>query len=387
MRVNVDPAGAVTITGRVSGRTCTLLNLVMPPLSAREAGRLERLCNRGTRQPEGQGTLTWSISDFVEVHFVRDDGDESKVRVLRGDTIVRVMNNRAPLELGDFGPILYERAEKRLRNEGKLAKPLNGYSELEALFRGAVARELPGYLAMWRGTRPFSEKDIAFIRLTAGDTNLLETDEEDEQPTTSITSASSSEDVAGSPSAVARSAGDLVQLSLRFEAGDVVQRLTARVRAIGGVCNEPLTHAKHAPREPRETPATPVPGAKKRISESGKRNGYYRAFTGVLRPIPLLNPHTVVGLAKAPGALERKRKLTKDDYLDIARAASDHRCKSGVGGGVIVPESAELYVRIFRALELTIEEVEALSPGDLTNVVRMAAELHKLAAPEDVAVH
>jgi hypothetical protein len=382
MRVNVSPEGKVTITGRVSGRSCTLLTVLVPPVSTREASRLERLCNRGTRQPDGQGTLTWSITDFVETHFTRGDGDPSKVRVLRGETIMRLMNNRAPVELGDFGPILYERAEKRLRAEGQLAATIDGYAGLEAIFRDAVTRELPTYLATWRRTRALSEIDHAFIRLTAGSITLQETDEED-----GSTTAVPSDAAIVVPSAALRPAGDLVQLSLSFEPGDVVQRLTARVRAIGGVCNEPLTHAKFAPREPKESPAKPSRGAKKRLAESGRRNGYYRSFTGDLRPIPLLNPHTVVGLAKAEGSLDHKRKLSKDDYLKIARAASDHRCKSGVGGGVIVPESAELYVRIFRALELTIEDVEALSPDDLTKVVRMAAELHKLAAPDDVVVH
>ena len=378
MRVNVLPEGVVTITGRERGRNRTRLTLTMPPLSQREARRLERICNSGSRQTEAQGTLTWGITDAIESHFVRDDGAAQLVRVLRGDTILRLMNNRAPLEFGDFGPILYERAEKRLRGEGKLSKPLNGYTQLEALFRDAVAREFPNYLATWRTSRHFSENDVIFIKIMTGHFDLEAAVDEvvDQGADVSIFSTTS-----------LGATGELVQLTLQFDEGELLERLNARVRAISRVCEEPLTHARRAPREERTAPPTPTPGAKRHAAENGRRNGYFRAFTGDLRPIPLLNQHTVMGLAKADGALDRKRRLTQDDYLTIARAASDHRCRSGVGGGVIVPESAELYVRIFRAIGLSIEEVEVLGAEQLTRVTRLATTLHKLAAPEEVTVH
>ena len=54
-----------------------------------------------------------------------------------------------------------------------------------------------------------------------------------------------------------------------------------------------------------------------------------------------------------------------------------------VGGPVIVPESAEFYVRLFRALQLTQDEVNSLTAEELTSLTALAARSRKLDAPPE----
>ena len=371
MTVSVLPEGAVTLTGRIEGKTRTLLQLVLPPVSPRNARRLEKLCNKGTHTSTNQLHLTWGITDTLEPLFCQDDHSNG-LRVLNGTTILRVMNNRPPIELGDFAPVLYERAAKRLRTEQSFTDSLNGWPELEALYADAIARELPTFWANWKtSSRTFSELDAAFIRIMTRNWTAIA------KPVISSPQAASTHFQVFKPTSG-------VQLGLALEEGELLDRLQARVRRINDVCSEPLTHARRAPREESTTPAKPMTEkARKAARKRADEIGYFVDFTGRLRPIPILNPLTVEGIAKVDGVLDAGQRYTKDDYLKVARAATDHRCKSGVGGPVIVPESAEFYVRLFRAIRLTQEELEQLSAEDLSKLTVMAARLHRLQGPEE----
>jgi hypothetical protein len=379
MKVSVLPEGAVKLTGRVEGKTRTLLHLVLPPVSPRDARRLEKLCNSGIRSSTDQLHLTWGISDTLEPLFCQDV-QSTGLRVLNGTTILRVMNNRPPAELGDFAPVLYERAAKRLRSEQSFSDSLHGWPELEALYADVIARELPTFWLNWKTSRSFSELDAAFIRITTRNWTAIA------QPVipardTPVKGASGTHfQFLRPPHTVG------VQLGLPLEEGELFDRLQARVRRINDVCSEPLTHARRAPREESTTPAKPMTEkAKKAARTRADEIGYFVDFTGRLRPIPILNPLTVEGIAQVDGVLDASRRYTKDDYLKVARAATDHRCKSGVGGPVIVPESAEFYVRLFRAIRLAQEELDQLSSEDLSKLTLMAARLHRLQGPDEGA--
>ena len=304
MKVSVNPLGEVTLTGKVERRIRTLLSLVVPPFSARDARRLEKLCNSGVQKVGGtQLHLSWGFSDVLEPYF-SDTGSESGFRIFNGATILRIMNNRPPLDLGDFAPILYERCEKRLRTDGKLSTPLNGFAELEALFAQALESELPSYWESWKGVRLFSEADEAFLRITTRNWTtqqiLLEAaptadPQDDAQPRAAGTHFQFLRDGSGQP----------VQISLPLEEGDLVDIITKRIRGLGDVCREPLTHAGRAPREAKTTPAKPMTEKAKRAARKRAAEiGYFEDFTGKLRPIPLLHKLTVEGLARIEGVLD-----------------------------------------------------------------------------------
>ncbi len=371
MTVSVLPEGAVKLTGRIEGKTRTLLHVVLPPVSPRNARRLEKLCNKGTHSSTNQLHLTWGITETLEPFFCQDD-HSTGLRVLNGTTILRVMNNRPPIELGDFAPVLYERAAKRLRNQQSFTESLNGWPELEALYADAIARELPTFWVNWQTSRTFSELDAAFIHTMTRNWRAIA------KPNIP------SPDAAGTHCQLQQSPHNTgIQLGLPLEEGELLDRLGARVRRINGFCSEPLTHARSAPREESTTPAKPMTEkARKAARKRADEVGYFVDFTGRLRPIPILNAFTVEGIAKVDGVLDASRRYTKDDYLDVARAASDHRCKSGVGGRVIVAENAEFYVRLFRAINLTLEELDQLSREDLSKLTVMAARLHRLQGPD-----
>ena len=391
MRVSVRPEGLVTITGRSGRKNKVLLHLVLQSLSERDARRLERSCNSSSSRPVDmhQLHLTWNSESLIELYF-RKDNRAGGLRVLEGETILQVMNNRAPRDIGDFGPILYERAEKRLRAAGKLSEAVHGYAALEALFLDAVTRELPIFFANWTAMRrPFSESDSAFIHVMTRNLAEMPAPQVDGGEVSSIHSISSIRSIrsinGGSAPFV-----KAIQLGLPLEEGELLDRLTARVRSMTGVCNEPLIHSHHAAREAKPPAATQSPAAvKKSISRRGKEDGYFVAFTGESRPIPLLNQHTIYGLAKADDVLSPGHHFTKEDFRRLAKAAADHRCKSGVGGPLIADESAELYVRILRGMLLTEEELSNLSCDELCSLTRLAAQLHRLEAPSEkvVAVH
>jgi hypothetical protein len=377
MKVSVLPEGAVILTGRVERKTRTLLHLVLPPVSLRDARRLEKLCNSGTRSSTDQLHLSWGIFDTLQPFFCSDNQSTTGLRILNGATILRVMNNRPPAEIGDFAPVLYQRAEKRLRSEQKLSRPLNGYAELESLFAAAIARELPSYWENWKTSRSFSELDGAFIRIMTRDWTAIA------QPVTQSDTTAVETELARTHFQFLRPPHS-IQLGLPLEEGELIDRLQARVRRINDVCSEPLTHARRAPREESTTPAKPLSEkARKAARKRADEIGYFVDFTGRLRPIPILNPATVEGIAQVDGVLDASRRYTKDDYLKVARAATDHRCKSGVGGPVIVPESAEFYVRLFRAIHLTQEELDQVSREELSKLTVLAARLHRLQGPSD----
>ena len=372
MTVTIRPDGIVTLTGRQKRKMQTFLQLALSPMSDRQARNLIAKCNSASRPgDQPQLFLRWNLGDELEAYFRRDDATTG-LRVLSGETILRVMNNRVPHDIGDFGAILYERAAKRLRAAGKLNGVVQGYAALEALFLTAVTAELPIFFANWKGTRPFSESDEVFIRIMTRDLAELPVTDGDGGEVRSIPSG-----------AALRSGCDgAIQLGLPLEEGELLERLTARVKAMKGICGSPLIHDNHAPREPRGTAQSPAK-VKKAIARSGRKHGYFVAFTGETRPIPLLHPHTVQGLAKAENVLQSRHRFTKDDFRRLAKAAADHRCKSGVGGPLIADESAELYVRIFRGMLLTEEDVSTLSTDDLCELTRLAANLHRLDAPAD----
>lgn len=380
MKVSALSEGAVILTGRTDRKNRTLLHLVLPPGSQPDARRLEKLCNSGTRSASAdQLHLSWGLSDILELFFRPDGENETGLRVLNGATILRVMNNRPPAEIGEFAPVLYRRAEKRLRSAQKLSSPVNGYAELEALFGDAITRQLTAYWESWKTTRTFSELDNAFIRVMTRNWTAIA------EPTARVHAASAGSHVAGTHFQIYHpSPSASVQLGLPLEEGELVDRLKARVRLINDVCSEPLTRARRAPREESTAQAKPMTAkARKAARKRADEVGYFVDFTGQLRAIPILNAATVEGIARAEGVLDPSVRFTKDDYLTVARAATDHRCKSGVGGRVIVPESAEFYVRLFRAIRLTQEELEQLTREDLSKVTAMAARLHRLQGPSD----
>jgi hypothetical protein len=380
MKVSVLPEGAVKLTGRVEGKTRTLLHLVLPPVHPRDARRLEKLCNSGIRSSTDQLHLTWGITDTLEPLFCQDD-HSTGLRVLNGTTILRVMNNRPPVELGDFAPVLYERATKRLRAEQSFSNSLTGWPELEALYASAIARELPSFYVNWKASRSISELDAAFIRIMTRNWTSVAKPVVSVVPTSvEVGAARTHFQLLQPPHTVG------IQLGLPLEEGELLDRLQARVRRINDVCSEPLTHASRAPREESATASKPMTEkARKAARKRADEVGYFVDFTGRLRPIPILNPLTVQGIAQVDGVLDASRRYTKDDYLKVARAATDHRCKSGVGGHVIVPESAEFYVRLFRAIRLTQEELDQLSREDLSRLTVMAARLHRLQGPDEGA--
>lgn len=95
--------------------------------------------------------------------------------------------------------------------------------------------------------------------------------------------------------------------------------------------------------------------------------GQFRDFRDAPRTLPQWNPHTIVGALQHPKALSEDL-LDEPTLKEIARAASQYRRAQGVLGGEAGPESAELYVRIFRALQL---DANALSKLTATEVERL----------------
>jgi hypothetical protein len=96
--------------------------------------------------------------------------------------------------------------------------------------------------------------------------------------------------------------------------------------------------------------------------------GQYLDYRGKRRSLPQLSGLTIKGLLVQPGALDRELNPSEDDLMRIARDGSDYRRAHGKGGLNCCPESAELYVRIFRALNLTPAEAERRDADNLQAV-------------------
>lgn len=96
--------------------------------------------------------------------------------------------------------------------------------------------------------------------------------------------------------------------------------------------------------------------------------GQYTDYRGKRRSLPQLSGLTIKGLLVQPGALDRETSPTEEDLLRIARAGSDYRRANGKGGLDCCPESVELYIRIFRAMQLAPAEAERRDADNLQAV-------------------
>lgn len=96
--------------------------------------------------------------------------------------------------------------------------------------------------------------------------------------------------------------------------------------------------------------------------------GQYTDYRGKRRSLPQLAGLTIKGLLVQPGALDGDVNPTEDDLNRIARAGSDYRRANGKGGLDCCPESVELYIRIFRALQLSQAEAEGRDADNLQAV-------------------
>jgi hypothetical protein len=95
--------------------------------------------------------------------------------------------------------------------------------------------------------------------------------------------------------------------------------------------------------------------------------GQFTDFRSQPRKIPQLHAQSVAGILRQPGALSESL-LDEQALKAIACEATAYRRQQGVPGFDIGAESAELYIRIFRALGL---QEEALTTLDATQLERM----------------
>lgn len=95
--------------------------------------------------------------------------------------------------------------------------------------------------------------------------------------------------------------------------------------------------------------------------------GQYTDFRMRRRTLPQLNEASVAGILRQPGALDGG-ELDEAKLRTIAAGATAHRCSQGFPGFAIGAESAELYIRIFRALGLTEENTRVLSAAELNRM-------------------
>lgn len=145
-----------------------------------------------------------------------------------------------------------------------------------------------------------------------------------------------------------------------------------RIRDMGNVLWSPLIDAV-AP-ERKAQVATLV---KHRQRTGAKKYfGQYISFDGEERNIPALNEHTIYGLATLDSRVLQGVEMTAADFLELGARASEHRRDEGFGGGDIIAQTAEFYVRLFRSMLITPVEIEKLGPKDLATLVDYVIRLY-----------
>lgn len=151
-----------------------------------------------------------------------------------------------------------------------------------------------------------------------------------------------------------------------------------RIRDMGNVLWSPLIDAV-APE--RKAQVATLVKHRQRIGAK-KYFGQYISFDGEERNIPALNEHTIYGLATLDSRVLQGVEMTAADFLELGARASEHRRDEGFGGGDIIAQTAEFYVRLFRSMLITPVEIEKLGPKDLATLVDYVIRLYASATKE-----
>jgi hypothetical protein len=338
-------------------------------LSIRRHRKALRAVHRSyTRHERDLQLILLEIDQVLSPYFVADDHTHP-IRVLNGLTLTAIVARKAPKELGGLGLDVYARVLRELQTGNAFRQPIAGYPGLEALFADKVAGviEVVARDRLRRGT--LDKVDEVFYALSTG--RKLESRKQ--SSAVSLSSVSAATTGAGSSQAAC------IQVSPTSEDGGRIGLLERNIEHIGSVFFTPAFVTDFAPRQEVATAQSVTAGQKANRKKHARASaGSYVDFTNKVKDVPTLSAATIKGIASAPGVLGQEDAASLD-YLRVAASASAYRRSMHLGGPNIFPESAELHVRIFRAIGLTSGDVATLSADSLKELVEKAIAMHAVA--------
>ncbi len=256
-------------------------------------------------------------------------------------------------DVGDFGVALYKQAFLELQKEGKFKGSFSddgSFNKLENMFAEKVAKILPDFRKNWPNELTQADKD--FIRVTetpvkaATDTGHGATSPDGKaKPNLDATSGDTKPAVPGD--------------GRPQEAAEAGKPLAPEITP--NVLDKPLINERLTPDMVRTQDHTGL-GADRSDASSDKSIGQFTDLEGNRRSIIRLNDQSIMGLLRQPGVLPDKpggstAAFDAAGFAELGRKAADYRNSTGIPGPEIGPASAELYVRIFRAMGLTRQDL------------------------------